>query len=264
MTMLARDVSNYSVPLTPELLEQWKAEGVGHLLIQAFPPDYQQYAEQRNQMRAAVAAGLTFDCYVYDYLSDPTWLWGALDGIAQALQQPHMIWLDEEDVQTDQGMDPEYRVYLIRARVQNVKDRGWSVGIYTGQWWWVPKTGNSSEFSGLKLWTAQYDNIANASVFSPYGGWMECRVKQYAGSQPDGTDLNVLSAAEEAELTGTDIGGDDGDDMADCQQYKQALERVVNRIQIEDERKTSTGKTAAIRRTILREIASEAFKAIQT
>jgi bacteriocin-like protein len=70
-------------------------------------------------------------------------------------------------------------------------------------------------------------------------------------------DLNVLSDDELARVQG-------GGDMADCQAYKDALARVVNRIQIEDERKTANGQPATLRRTIVREIASEAFQALQS
>lgn len=193
------------------MLQEWQAKGVGLVLIQGFPPSYAQYAEQRDQMRTCATAGMPFDCYVYDYLGSPDWLSGALDGLDQVLlpsEKPRMVWLDEEDVETEAGWTTTARVNAISNSIAAVKQRGYRVGIYGAAWWWTPKTGGFKGFSDYPLWAAQYDNIADASVFTPFGGWTECRIKQYAGSQPDGTDLDVLSAAEEAELNG-DLPVDD-------------------------------------------------------
>lgn len=250
--MLARDCSNYTVELTDATLAQWIAEGVGLLIIQAFPASYAQYQEQQRQVAAAVRNGLPFDHYIYDYLGDPTWVWDALEGIKAQAAQPRMVWLDEEDVETDNGATDDaskaYRAQLIWSRVQHVRDSGYPVGIYTGSWWWTPRVGAVDYLAELPLWAAQYDGIADTRVFTPFGGWTTCAVKQYAGTQGDGTDLNVVS--EEV--------------MADCQAYRDALERVVNRIQIELERKTASGRAGSLRRTIFREIASEAFGALQS
>lgn len=172
--IFARDVSNFTDPLTAAILQQWQAEGVGLVLIQAFPPSYSQYTEQRAQMQICAAVGMPFDCYVYDYLGDPTWLWGALDGLDQVFlpsEKPRMIWLDEEDVETEAGWAATDRVNAISNSIEAVESRGYRVGIYTAKWWWEPKTGNSTLFSERKLWFAQYDGIADASVFAPFGGW---------------------------------------------------------------------------------------------
>lgn len=50
-------------------------------------------------------------------------------------------------------------------------------------------------------------------------------IKQYAGSQPDGTDLDVLSAAEEAELN----GGAPVDD-AERQQLQAKIDGLVTTV----------------------------------
>lgn len=261
--MLARDVSNYTVPLTAALLAQWKAEGVGLVLIQAFPPSYGQYAEQRDQMAMCAQEGMPFDGYIYDYLGDPTWLRGALDGLDQALLpslKPRQLWLDEEDTETEAGWSQQQRVAAIKESEVAAVLRGYSTGIYTSPWWWVPRTGNSTSLRTLNLWAAQYDGIADASVFTPFGGWASCSIKQYAGSQPGGTDLNVLSTDEEAELTKPEEPLPD----PSCDQYKAALERAVNRVQIELDRKTTAGKSATLRRKVFKEIGSELFQALQT
>lgn len=207
MTVFARDCSNFTIDFTPELLQAWRAEGVGLVIAQAFPPSYaSKYAEQRQQMRLCAQEGMPFDCYVYDYLGAPDWLDGALEGLSQAQAEeglrPRKLWLDEEDTETEAGWTTADRVVAIGQSARRALNAGYATGIYTGAWWWGPKTSNNRSFTDLPLWAAQYDNIADASVFTPFGGWSACRIKQFAGSQPDGTDLNVLSADEEAELTG--------------------------------------------------------------
>lgn len=210
MTTFARDCSNYTTDnFTPELIESWRASGVGLVIIQAFPPEYtSKYAEQVNQMRVCAQVGMPFDCYIYDYLGAPDWLDGALNGIQGSGLRPRKLWLDEEDTETEVGWTPQQRIDAITSSIERAlwwahdENKLPYPGIYTGGWWWVPKTGNSKLFEDLDLWVAQYDGIADASVFTPFGGWTSCRIKQYAGTQPDGTDLNVLSVEEEAELNG--------------------------------------------------------------
>jgi hypothetical protein len=119
------DVSNYSSPLTADLLRNWMADGVKLVICQAFPPSYPQYAEQREQMRLCAEVGMPFDCYVYDYLGDPTWLDGALDGLSQADDKPRKVWLDEEDVETERGWTQQQRVDAIAWSVQRAKAAGW-------------------------------------------------------------------------------------------------------------------------------------------
>lgn len=248
--MKARDVSNFTIELTADIATQWRADDVGLVLIQAFPESYQQYAEQQRQVEWAVQNGFPFDHYIYDYLGDPTWLSAALDGIDAQGNRPRMVWLDEEDVETEEGWTPAQRDAAIDESVNTVIYRDLEVGIYTGAWWWNPRVGSNS-CSELKLWTAQYDGIADATVFTSFGGWTSCAIKQYAGSQPDGTDLDVLSTEEAEAVTGN------------CDTYKAAIERAVNRIQIELDRKTAAGKAAPLRRDIFTEIGSELFQALQ-
>lgn len=257
MTVFARDVSNYSDELTPAVLQAWRDGGTGLVIIQAFPSSYTtKYAEQRRQMDVCAQEGMPFDCYIYDYLGDPTWLDGALAGLEQVLlpsEKPRKVWLDEEDTETEAGWSAQQRINAISNSIGSVKQRGYQCGIYTARWWWVPKTGDFKGFSEYPLWMAQYDGVADSTVITQFGGWQSCRIKQYLGSQPDGTDLNVLSDEEEAELIG---GGDEP--MADCDTLKAAIERAENRLGLELAKKTALSKK------IVREIQSELFQALQS
>lgn len=233
--MRAVDVSNYTVTLTPEVLAAWQDAGIGLVVIQCFPPSYAQYATQREQMRACAAAGMPWDAYIYDYLADPTWRNAAMAGLTQAHDEegliPRKLWLDEEDVETEQGWTPQEREQAVVDSYQRAF--GWgrdqativTVGIYTSAWWYVPKTGNSDSLAHVPLWTAEYDNVADAAAFTAYGGWESCRIKQFAGSQPDGTDLNVLSEDEAAELAG---GGTAPVDDAERDALQSKIDALVN------------------------------------
>lgn len=206
--MRAVDVSNYSDEITADTLAAWRAADVGLVIIQAFPPSYAQYAEQRRQMQACQDAGMPFDVYVYDYLASPDWRDGALYGLDAAKAAGHVpgrVWLDEEDVSPSaQRLTAAEGVAAIQASVTAAQARGWDVGIYTGAWWWGPYTSNSTAFTALPLWLAQYDGVEDAAAITPVGGWTTAAVKQYAGTSSlrgvGGVDLNVLSAGEAARV----------------------------------------------------------------
>lgn len=203
---LARDASNYSVDPLP--LEAWRAAGVGLVILQAFPPSYKQYLQQVRQMRQCAAARMPFDLYVYDYLADPSWRDSAIVGMLSLIGAGLVIrrlWADEEDVspgaQTLGVVSRQQAIRATLAALDRVPTKIGLTGVYTGAWWWTSKryVANTAAFSDRPLWDAHYDAIANTETdFVPYGGWSvpSVRIKQYAGSQPDGTDLDVLSASE--------------------------------------------------------------------
>jgi hypothetical protein len=211
MSTLAKDLSNYTVALTPELLEGWKAQGFTHAIIQAVdPPPGYPAGRTREQIQQCLDAGLTVDAYV--------WLWFAL-GVADIQRKLSLldglpirqIWLDVEDQAA-----ADYDQATVEAKIRdalNVCDSHPSTGraragVYSGRWWWADPRygGNTTAFSDRLLWDSDYDGVADTEYgWSPYGGWQSRAIKQFEGTQPDGTDLNVLSAAEAERLNG---GGD--------------------------------------------------------
>ncbi len=206
--MLARDVSNYSLPLTEERLAGWRADGVGLVIIQCFPPGYAQTTQQDAQIAACDAAGMPWDGYIYDYLSDASWRDGALYRLGLRVTSglmPRKLWLDEEDINPTPQWSPQMHVDAIAASLAAADE--WCAsyglpraGIYSAAWWWS-RTGNTTAFMDRHWWIAEYDGIADASVYTPFVGVGEVRIKQYMGSQIDGTDLDVLSTAEVSEMT---------------------------------------------------------------
>lgn len=229
MTVLARDVSNYTVPLTPELLAQWKAEGCELVIVQAIdPPAGYPVGKTREQIQQCLAAGLTVDAYVwlwFDYgVKDIERKLALLDGLP--IRQ---LWLDVEDsaaVRYDQATKEAKIADALAACDARPVTSGERTGIYSGRWFWADRryAGNTAAFSDRLLWDADYDDLVDTGGFVSYGGWTERAIKQYAGSQPDGTDLNVLSAAEAERLHG---GSDDVTDP-ERQAMQATIDSLVN------------------------------------
>lgn len=211
MVLLSIDVSNYTSPLTPENLQALKDAGVSHAIVQSIdPPPGYPVGRTREQITALLAAGFTVDAYV--------WLWMDLDtmDILHKLSlldglPVRQLWLDVEDtaaVKYDQAMCELKVDTALKACDQYPTTSGQKTGIYTGRWYWADPRymGNSTKFSDRELWDSRYDDIPDTQVgFTPYGGWSASRIKQFRGTSVlagiSGIDLNVLSVAEEAELT---------------------------------------------------------------
>lgn len=215
--MLAVDMSNYTSPLTPENLQALKDAGVDLVIAQAIdPPAGFPAGVTRQQIQACLDAGLPVDAYL--------WLWFDLDvsDIQRKLAlldglQIRQLWLDVEDtaaVKYDQATC-EGKVWAALAACDAWADdhhlEQRRTGVYSGRWFWVDGRymGNTTAFSDRELWDANYDQVADAALgYVPYGGWAAPRIKQYRGTTSlagiSGLDLNVLSVAEAAELTGSD------------------------------------------------------------
>lgn len=255
----AIDISNYTSSLTPDALNQWQADGVRLAIVQAVdpPPGYPS-GRTREQIQQCLDAGLVVDAYI--------WLWFDLD-IADIERKLALLdglpirqlWLDVEDqaaVKYDQAAC-EIKVRQALERCDEFPSTlGRPTGVYSGAWFWsdAKYMNNTVVFSDRLLWDANYDDIQDTNVYHPYGGWAECAIKQYKGTSTfgsvSGVDLNVLSTAELAAL--------DGGDMADCQVYKDALDRGVQRLWIETAKKTTLSKK------LIKEIAAEMYAALQT
>ena len=186
------DVSNYQGALSVEQFRALKAAGVEVIVCGtdgsgAFPNVYAQ------QIAAAVEAGLEVEAYVFIYFAtDIAARTNQKLDLIQASGHVSRVWLDCEDV--DAPLDTGAVVSSIATARDAVHARGFECGIYTGRWWWVPRTGDNDGFWNLKLWAAQYDQQPYLNV-DPFGGWESVYRKQYtdkgslAGISP--LDLNV-------------------------------------------------------------------------
>lgn len=251
--MKATDISNYTSDLTSETLAAWKADGVELVIVQAVdPPAGYPAGKTREQIQACLDAGLAVDAYV--------WLWFDLD-VTDILHKLTLLdglpirrlWLDVEDTAA-----VKYSTVACKTKVSAAlglcdayPTTEWT-GIYTGGWFWrdTRYMGDTTAFDNRDLWDSNYDGNPDTAAFTPYGGWEECAIKQWQGTSDylgvSGVDLNVLSEQEAAAMSGN------------CDALKTALERGVNRLQIETNKKTTLSKV------IIREIASEMFQALQT
>lgn len=195
MTLVV-DVSNWTSPITPAELEQWKQRGVGLVIVQAWA------GPVRTQLQLCQDAGIPTDAYVFVYPGDTA----ALIRSRLALCDGYTIrrlWLDVEL----QGVSPQL-VRMALGECDKYPTRLNPTGIYTGRWYWQPATGamkNTTAFANRPLWDSNYDGVYDTTVdFKPYGGWTSATIKQYQDTSTlDGVgnvDLDVLSASDAATL----------------------------------------------------------------
>jgi GH25 family lysozyme M1 (1,4-beta-N-acetylmuramidase) len=201
MTQLAVDISNYQGDLPQQVFEAWRDVGVKTVICGTDGSDAAPLVFPQQATKAA-AAGLTVEAYVYLYFGadgQPYDVVGRtnqkLDMIAQ-VPEVKFVWVDCED--TTSGLVPQVLVGLIANAIDTVIARGFAVGMYTGAWWWVPNTANSTLFASLPLWAADYDGQQDLELTNPFGGWAELHRKQYTDQGSLGgvspLDLNVEAA----------------------------------------------------------------------
>lgn len=183
--MSAIDVSSHQGLDIGPLLDRYQPEHVICKLYQPMELGGVGAEYPIAQAAAARAHGCTVGGYVWVYVGPDgrVQVANALATAARAqieLGPSNPLWLDCEDF-TD-GSYPSLGV--IRQAVAECQRRGLAVGIYTGSWWWSPRTGDSAEFSALPLWYASYDG--RAMLGSPgFGGWTEAAGKQWTDEPVD-------------------------------------------------------------------------------
>lgn len=208
LTRHAVDVSNYTAFLGLTSTLTWKNDyDIGLVIVQSL--DAERFPQSRTiqQLIVCHAAGIPTDLYVYPFFAN-----GAQDcatRLREALSAGvaiRRVWLDVEDVDPSQrAWTPQQRVDMVSqwlATCDSFNARIRPAGIYTGRWYWDDPNymAGSTAFSDRPLWAAQYDGIDDTNVFTPFGGWSTCAIKQYRGTTTlagiGGVDLDVLSDAE--------------------------------------------------------------------
>mgnify|MGYP001085286539 CR=1 FL=1 len=92
------------------------------------------------------------------------------------------IWVDIEKYHwhSDKSQNQQF----ITDIVNELKDLGQSVGIYTSYYNWESITGlDWKGVSDLPLWYPHYDNDPSFSDFKSFGGWTKPTMKQYGGNK---------------------------------------------------------------------------------
>ena len=194
------DISNYTGPLAADRAAAWRANGIGRVVVQAVNPPPQYPAGcTAQQIRTLQAAGIATDLYVYLWMTDSGLMLFADCLNTAAGFKVGRIWVDVEDV--TKGPSPNERLALLQRALMEADACGLAAkpsGIYTGAWYadrYLP-----NDLSSLKdraLWFADYDGIADPSVWVPFGPWTAPAAKQYAGTSTlfgvGNVDLDVFA-----------------------------------------------------------------------
>lgn len=194
---LGVDFSQYGGALAASTVQCWKGKGVNHAVV--------QYSERMSQHLEVLtqSGGLELEAYVYLYWGLSPWSQTPRDRVRAALAiargRISRLWLDAEDT------THPYQESQLAECVAACDAAGMPCGIYTGRWWWVPRTGDSRTFSHLPLWHAEYLGEAptpdlsrlpqDFSAFRPYGGWSAPAIWQWWNTTSlcaHSVDLNAI------------------------------------------------------------------------
>ena len=184
MTTLVIDCSNYSGEISAEQAKGLYAAGVREAVVQIVN---EHVLTHRQQIPVLQAAGIEVSGYVYVWFSaGPEWAadrvrWAATELARYTAPNQTMLWLDcEQSDHDDPPFDYIHQLTspTIRGCIQAVEEYGFRPGIYTAAWWWFPGTSNSTEFSDLPLWNANYDLDPDIDPVD-YGGWAVPKMEQY-------------------------------------------------------------------------------------
>lgn len=143
--------------------------------------------------RMQIASAQANKCTVGGYV----WLYKAWPGALQArdailLAQKCNVILPHLDIDFEPYTDGTMpTVDQLRQAIGQCRYLGIAPRIYVAKWVTDQYGLDLSEFAadGVPLWAAQYDGIADPDVFTPFGGYTRCEVKQY---QTDPVDLDIM------------------------------------------------------------------------
>ena len=196
----AADVSNYTGELTESGIRELKGMGVDKLIVQIVdPPASYPPSVWKQQITASFLPRFKLDCYVYLWngQSFTEQVKAAEDKIrglfAGAPTGSLRLWYDTEDV--TEGPGATDKAALAAALLEAIGKATMPCGVYTGKWYadaYYPV-----DFilpAGVPLWIAEYDNIPDTAVWTPFWGVNRPMVKQYEGMRALGNgkiDLNV-------------------------------------------------------------------------
>jgi len=207
---LGCDISNFSAVPTREQLQCWWDGGIRMVIVGC-----QRDSAAHAQLQALTADGrFALEAYQYYF-----WDGSEVERTNRALKVMadfglKRLWIDVEEAR---GQATQEQVtQAIRNAVITVTNAGLGAGIYTGGWCFPELTGNTTEFSGLPLWTAAYPankQPPDFNTFHSYGGWTRPLIWQYAGSTDlcgINVDLNARELAVAAVAFGVVTSAKDG------------------------------------------------------
>jgi len=173
------DVSFWETPLAQSEMDCFWASGVRHVIVGT-----QDEGITREQLAMAVSRGMTVDAYVYLYWN--TSLPVQIDEAFRRVQGLPIgrMWLDIEQNPGTLGsntLSADVQQALTECQAQGTVQ----CGIYTGPGFWKTYMSDTSAFTAVPLWWAEYDSMTSLSTWSTehFGGWSSPVGKQWA-SQP--------------------------------------------------------------------------------
>ncbi len=179
------DVASYQPRDLTELIAQHQ---IKHVIVKAYQPGENVSQEHtKAQIESAKANGCAVSLYVFLYAA-----WDARQQVRDALLLaaecgivPEYLWLDYETYKESSGAETIPTPDQLAEACDECERLDVKPGIYTGAWCAGPL---GERFAGYPLWAAQYDGIPDPDVFTPFGGWQQCAIKQYSA---DGIDLDI-------------------------------------------------------------------------
>lgn len=217
--MFAVDISNWSGEITLENVRCWKRNDVTRVIIGT-----QNEVITRQQIAAITnVGGVELEAYVYLYDNYIAFADQVDEAIRRFYGYPvRRLWLDCEFATS---APPDVVVERIQRAIDACRVAGIPYGIYTGQWWWVPTTNNSTAFAHESLWFANYptpppEKNVPQSLRAGFGGWHDGVMRQYRGTTSL-CDVNVDYNWYEEEKV-----------VDDCEERVKALTEELYRVTI--------------------------------
>lgn len=186
--------------ITDDMVRGWIGDGYTHAVIGSQWPVIAQHQIEvcsRNGMTIDLYHWLYFNRNMADYLNERKFLSDNPQVLANYLDC-------EDDVG---GLGPTDVVMRIGDACSIMDSWGKGLtGIYTGEWWWPSRTGDSKAFSARRLFHAAYPKTTptldqakdHFGSWITYGGWSRPTIWQYAGSvslHGGNVDLGVLETS---------------------------------------------------------------------
>lgn len=187
----AIDFSSYTAVPSQIQIDCLKRQGVRRAIIGT---------RGNNKFGAQVGAcsDLEVEAYLYLYFdqSGSTQAFNCMRAL-QPFPQIKRVWLDVELDAHDPNPGSRQVVNCLNDAIAGFGNK-YALGIYTSQYYWNTVFRMPPAYSHLPLWDANYHTPPRP--FTPYGGWTERAMVQYAGSVML-CDLNVdLNMIEEDEM----------------------------------------------------------------
>jgi hypothetical protein len=145
-----------------------------------------------GQLRSAVFNGCAVSGYIWGYwdlkpvshVHDAIGILGLNDFTPDKVKT---IWIDAEDPASGDV------AHWLRTAINEIRALGYQPGIYTGIWWIKDHLNDLSVLEGVRLWLAEYNNIADLDSVELIESLKRAQLVGHQYSA-DGIDLDVFDS----------------------------------------------------------------------